>query len=42
MESGRYSKKGERRRKENIGKLQKDINRRKMVEMRRRRRDAQR
>lgn len=36
------SKKGERRRKESIGKLQKDINRRKMVEMRRRRRDAQR
>lgn len=42
MESERHSKKGERRRKESIGKLQKDINRRKMVEMRRRRRDAQR
>lgn len=41
MESGRHSKKGERR-KESIGKLQKDINRRKMVEIRRRRRDAQR
>lgn len=42
MESGRHSKKRERRRKESIGKLQKDINRRKIVEMRRRRRDAQR
>lgn len=42
MESERHSKKGERRRKESIGKLQKDINRRKMVEMGRRRRDAQR
>lgn len=42
MESGRHSKKGERRRKESMGKLRKDINRRKVVEMGRRGRDTQR
>lgn len=42
MESGRHSKKGERRRKESMGKLRKDINRRKVMEMGRRGRDAQR
>lgn len=42
MEFGRHSKKRERRRKESMGKLRKDINRRKMIQMRRRRRDAQR
>lgn len=36
------SKKRKRRRKESMGKLRKDINRRKMIKMRRRRRDAQR
>lgn len=42
MRSGRHSKKGEGRRKESMGKLRKDTNRRKVVEMGRRRRDAQR
>lgn len=38
MESGRHSKKGERKRKR-MGKLRKDTNRRKVMEMGRRRRD---